>query len=72
MITWNNSVIELTCFQNLRQKLHDSKSAQMVELSTVRNQAARASNQAAAAHAKKVHELEAQNELSMQRFVQRH
>jgi hypothetical protein len=67
----NDSIFEITRSQSLRQKFDDSKCAQMVEISTIRNQAARASNQIAVTHAQKVHELESQNELCMQRFVKK-
>jgi hypothetical protein len=54
--------------QNMRQKLDDCKAAQTVEISTIRNQFARASNQAASAHAQKTSELVSQNEACMQRY----
>jgi hypothetical protein len=58
----------LTVIQNLRQKLEDAKAAQIVEISAIRNQLTRASNQAAETYAQKLHELTSQNESCMQRY----
>jgi hypothetical protein len=58
----------LIVIQNLRQKLEDAKAAQIVEISAIRNQLTRASNQAAETYAQKLHELTLQNESCMQRY----
>jgi hypothetical protein len=60
--------MSITVIQNLRQKLQDAKAAQIVEISAIRNQLTRASNQAAETYAQKLHELTSQNESCMQRY----
>ena len=55
----------------MRKKLDDCKAAQIVEISAIRNQFARASNQATSAHAQKVSELTLQHESCMQRYIEK-
>ena len=55
----------------MRQKLDDCKAAQIVEISAIRTQFARASNQAALTHAQKVSELTSQHESCMQRYFEK-